>query len=77
MKPKPRIYKADDRWAVELPAFGFALGSTKSGFASRQKAGEWLAGRQGIGTASQHAERTTTPEDRDLRYGKRWPLVIC
>lgn len=77
MKPKPRIYKGPDGWTVELPTFGFAaVPSVRSGFATRQRAGEWLAAKQNIGAASQHVERTTTPEDRDLLSGKRWPVVI-
>lgn len=77
MKTKPLIYKRDDGWAVELPAFGFAITQTvKAGFPSREKAGEWLVLRGTAGSAGQACERTVTPEDHDLRYGKRWPLVI-
>lgn len=60
MTAKPRIFKAEDGWSVELPAFGFAATPTvKPGFASREKAGEWLTNQQGIGSASQLVERTS------------------
>lgn len=77
MKAKPAIRKADDGWFVELPPFGFSTQPTRrTGFVSRQKAGEWLATQRLLGNASQLAERTTTPESYNLRYGARWPLVI-
>lgn len=75
MKLKPRIYKADDGWSVELPAFGFAPSSTKPGFASREAAGAWLARHGNIGSGSQHIERASSVGDRYRRVDG-WPLVI-
>lgn len=76
MSAKPRIFKADDTWSVELPAFGFAATPTvKPGFPSREKAGDWLGKRRATGSASQLAERTTTPTSYYGTLGG-WPMVI-
>lgn len=76
VKPKPKISKGDDGWQVTLPAFGFASTIVRPGFTSREQAGAWLAAQKNVGSSAQHLGRTTTPEDRDLRYGARWPVVI-
>lgn len=73
MKPKPRIFKADDGWSVELPAFGFGSSTTKPGFASREAAGTWLTQQGNIGSGSQHIERAsaTRPWKRESRRARR------
>lgn len=76
MRAKPRISKADDGWQVELPAFGFHEATTKTGFGTHKAAVGWLTGNGNRGTSSLLAERTDTPEDRNYRYGARWPMVI-
>ncbi|HEX3778422.1 MAG TPA: hypothetical protein VHX38_02060 [Pseudonocardiaceae bacterium] len=72
---KPRIFKADDGWSVELPAFGFAAKPiVKPGFPSRERAGEWLAKQGACGSASQLAERASVIRSRysDMNV----PMVI-
>jgi hypothetical protein len=42
MRRKPRIYKLDENWVVELPPFGFHEATVHTGFPSWNAAGRWL-----------------------------------
>lgn len=64
VKQKPRIFKADDGWAYQLPAFGFGDTTVKSGHPSREAAGRALADQQNGGSGSQLAERASVVRSR-------------
>lgn len=78
MRPKPRITKGPDGWQVERPRAGFAGPEVRSGFASREAAGEWLKNTGNLGSSSASFDRTRTPEGyRKHNHGRdAWPVII-
>jgi len=60
MKPKAKIGKTPDGWAVERPGYGFGPSMKLGPFATHAAAVAAL--RTGTGSAGPSVERTVTPE---------------